>query len=359
MLLAQTRYDPGALGHVIVSVLISPKNAGPKSFRMILDTGSSVTVLDNSVPSQYWSKKGSSIAVKGTISWFEAEPIQIELLEFGGHQFNRVNGIRADLSELSKREDHPIDGILGMDVLKGLCFGVDFINNNILWGPSPNNTYIQSLTYSKSHCPEIKLRLDEKTLIARLDVGADTFLRLGKSDTAHLTNQSKKISGYEMGLGSQQPLETTNLVGRTVSSGSARWEATDVEIGNGETTLLGLQAFWPLVWFDFPANKIGFSLDPKGYLQSIPALRMPLWAYWDRSKPIPELIVMAIKPGSRFESAGLLPGDAILEIGNLKQELVSIQGLQKILATQEAVSFVVKREGKFLSFDVVAQTGIK
>ena len=58
------------------------------------------------------------------------------------------------------------------------------------------------------------------------------------------------------------------MVSGQVRLGSRHWSEPEVQVG--ARNILGVQAMWPRVWFDFKNNRVGFSMGSDRGLESRP-----------------------------------------------------------------------------------------
>jgi predicted aspartyl protease len=93
--------------------------------RLLLDTGAFRTVIDRRIAAE--------LGLRGTASRMEifgqhlpAERVSLPPLRLGPIQADGVSALTADLTELGSRLGWQPDAIVGLDVLRGQCFSVDY-----------------------------------------------------------------------------------------------------------------------------------------------------------------------------------------------------------------------------------------
>lgn len=350
----RTPIELGAMGAVIVKVHLLGADGISREFRMVLDTGSSATMLDRSVPSSFWKAGGGEGIALGSHGETEAEPVRIHQIQVGPHFYKKIEGARIDLRPVTRMEDSPFDGIIGMDVLRAHRFRIDFQNRELIWGDGPDGHHLMSISKDEFGLPEVKLMVGGLKLKTLCDTGSNTFLTLPSEIKRRMRAKINDLqTGLSGGIGSAPPVPTMELAVDGVGAGTRVWCEANVVFTEGPTTTrLGRESLWPSVWFDLPNNRMGFSISPSGCLTSQPPIRSPLWVFWDRSSPVAELKVLAIKPGSPFESAGIKPGDVVMQIGNLKQGDLGIVSTREAVSRPGPVRMVIRRDGKQLEFEV-------
>jgi Aspartyl protease len=122
--------EAGRGGVLIVPVQIKEKDGEELPF--VIDTGCPVTILDKSLQTMLgWhirSVRVHNFGDQGKVKIYWAPDLYLEdcqLAKFGDFVAT------ADLRSLSATSDHPIKGILGMDVLCNYCIQLDFAAHKI------------------------------------------------------------------------------------------------------------------------------------------------------------------------------------------------------------------------------------
>ncbi len=133
---------------VLVPVIV--KYAGKKSqLNLLLDTGSSSTVLHRGGLPQFFSKgkkiKYAEVAGGGLIKTW---PVLLDYISYGPYNNKRKQVILIKHSTSSN-----IDGLLGMDLLAGASYKVDYGRRHIIW---QQDEYIK--IQAKINSLELKLK---------------------------------------------------------------------------------------------------------------------------------------------------------------------------------------------------------
>jgi hypothetical protein len=111
------------------------------------------------------------------------------------------------------------------------------------------------------------------------------------------------------------------------------------------------------VWFDLVGNpRVKLSLDEKGNLpfDRTPSHRLPV--VWQGRGAARRMVIALVKPGSALEKAGCKVGDRIFQAGGLKGETLTRRGIQDLVASGKAHTWMVHRDGKDLRLSFAAAT---
>lgn len=349
---AQIPFSRGPLGNVCINIGVTSSAGTSKLLRMVLDTGSSVTIFDKSVPDIFWSKSGDSGNVQGRTEIIKAEKIKIREIAVFGKEYHDINGIRLDLSGYSRFDDLPIDGVIGMDILKDMAFGLDLEHDEILLKKPELPGVKNNISMSDLGCPEVNIGINNKIIKTRFDTGSNSFLVLSVADSMKIGGGVKGTVGIEQGISSTSIMKSESLSNISVSNGAVNWHNLNVTIGNGPSSLLGINSCWPKVWLDFPKMSIWFFTDPSGGLQAETPVKMPIHVYWDRSTDPACLKIFAIKPNSIFGETGLNPGDTILGINGFTGNNITISNFKITLLSGAPIELTVKRNGKIHKINI-------
>ena len=353
---SKAAFELGFAGLPIVKIKLLAKDGSSKELRMVVDTGSSITVLDRTVGAEYWKEDGKGALAQGSSGGtMEAEPVVLYQLQFGPWIMNRVQGIRLDLNEFNAVEDIPVNGILGMNVLRSGPFRLDFAAREVVWGGKPSGAYLRDLSYTRLGLPILELEVAGKRIDALCDTGSNECLDLSDQDAEKLrTATDRRSSGGQVALGGLPGIEAViALKAKPVSAGTRSWCDPEVLFRRGtQDSKIGVRAMWPDIWFDFHKNQIGFALSQRGCIESRPAIKAPIFAYWDRRGSKAKIRVGGVKPGSSYESAGLKPGDVLLEVGAAKGDALNLATLRQALTEKGTLKVVFERRGQIRSIEV-------
>ena len=352
-----------ALGLPIIRAVLVDRNGTARAVRMVIDTGASISVLDASIPDEFWASFGkTSKGGTSTREIVEAREGEIYGLDIGPMRFRKVRAIRVDLSSsLSRSDDAPIDGVIGMNVLHGQRFQMDFSNHLIRWGSEPHGSSMTTSPISYDHFgdPLLEVCIGEKKLSVGLDTGSNEFLVVSPKDLHGVKILERQMkTGVASGLGDSTIIQGSIKLDGGVKLGDRLWPSPDVLQEDTRKALLGIGAMGPSIWFDFIRDTVTFTLDEDGSLPSTPTRHFPIAAYWNRrDADPPQLVVLAVKPGSPYEKVGILAGDVLIQVGDLKGKALTIRSLGDCLSKGTPLVVVIDRRGKRLELNPRPQMG--
>ena len=319
-----------------------------KTFRFLLDTGSSVCVVDRSVPTEFfWDEPQTETTTRDIAGQsIPAPTVLLKRVEVGTVVRDGVMAIRTDLrNQIGRFEDQPVDGILGMSFLRGTRFVLDPTANRLVWWAdhfSPGVTVPLSETPGG---PWISLRLGNQEVLATVDTG-----HIGGVDLpAALKPEGKGKATISMGL-SGTLVAGADLTVNRLEAGSSAWVNLPVGFQSAKKTgLIGINVWMAApVCFDFITNHVTFSLDASGHLPLRREASRNLPLQWDRSGRSPRLLVFLVKPGSAMEKAGCLPGDEVIQAGTLRGPTLTRRNVQDLVASGAQHIWIVRRNGQEL-----------
>jgi len=347
--------DPSGLP--MIRVYLTDAEGRAHAARFLLDTGAEMTVLDQSLAKLFAvDVKGEAdvIGVTGDIT--AVQPIRIRGLAFGGTKLKNVGGVRMNLADDSGRfEDSPLDGVLGMNVLRGLRFALDFQASQIEWGASaPEGLYVTPLHWSREGLPMLEVSFSGKKLEMLCDTGSTGFLELLQVDLNDIKlNTGEKSKVFNSGIsGFVFQTESQTFEG-LAAVGSKGWCNPVLDVRkSGSERLIGREAFGPKVWFDFAKGRIGLTVAPKGCLSAAPPIRCPIAAMWEMRAGVRCLVVLAVKPNSPYEKAGVKAGDQLIQVDGLVAPALTIRSLMEKLNKHDGCTVTVNRDDKKLIFEI-------
>ena len=157
-----------------------------------------------------------------------------------------------------------------MDLLARQTFRLDFRGRAILWNAGPEGAYVQELHLrDERSAPTLNLEVAGRAIEATCDSGATGFLELSQADARGLRQSTCPPSGrLIIDIKGAQPQGPVQVVSGPVRLGARQWAEPEVEVGVGN--ILGVQAMWPSIWFDFRNNRVGFSVGSDRGLESRP-----------------------------------------------------------------------------------------
>lgn len=343
-------------GFVVLNVQLSdPVRPGTeRTFRFLLDTGTSGCAIDVSVPSGYFWEEPYRIPVAEPAGPTVSRPcVLMKRMEVGGIVRDAVQAFRMDLRTgcVGAFQDHPVDGILGMSFLRGTRFLVEPSQGRIRWWPSPlPEGAVLRISWGSKHEPTVAVRHEGREGRVVLDTGHPGGITLP---------WARHGSGKDVGL----CLSGREVVADRVESSRIETEAgawCDVPVWHQPSDgpgLLGLHALLAgPVYMDF-LNDIVVLPTRKGELPYLRNAMPTLPIRWDRSGPEPRLVIHLVKPGSALDRAGARAGDFVLEADGYRERGLSRSLLQDLLRGGRAKEWRVLRDGKERRLSFMPTTG--
>jgi len=141
-----TALEAGFYGLAVVKVHLFRGDGTSQEVRMMVDTGSAMTVIDRSLEPGFWSEdkelKGFTVgAMAASGVEVPAEPVLLYQLQFGPVSSRMPKAIRLDFTAINSAMDVPIAGIIGMNLLRGQCFRMDLRNQVLQYIDAGHGTY--------------------------------------------------------------------------------------------------------------------------------------------------------------------------------------------------------------------------
>ncbi len=339
-------------GNPILNITLFPMKDLKKSspFRFLLNTSTSLTILDRSIPSDfYWSEEG---AVKGMDIFGKSiisPMVMIKRMEVAGITKDELPAILMDLKENTGRmQDAPVDGILGMNFLRDTRFILDLKGRRLGWWQKPSTQGVAlPISFDQTKIPVVTLKINGREVSCTLA----TNVADGLGMPAGFRPQSQGKASVLLNQSLRKNTGTIVDIPK-VEAGSGAWWEIPVhfqEIGN--TGYIGLE-IWSAAptCFDFIEDTVTFEPGPDNKLQfeRDTGWRLPL--YWDRSGAGPRLRVLLVKQGSVLEEAR--EGDEILRVGPLKGKALTRRTIQEWTVQSKGETWTVRRKGKVVDIHV-------
>ncbi len=334
-------------GLLVVNVRLSdPARPGSdRTYRFLLDTGTSGCAIDASLPPGFFWEEPYRIPVAEPSGSTVSRPcVLVKRMEVGGIVRDAVQAFRMDLRTgwVGAFQDHPVDGILGMSFLRGTRFLLEPSEGRIRWWPSPlPEGAVLRIAWGSKHEPTVAVRHEGREGRVVLDTGHPGGVTLPWARPGSGRDTSLGLSGKE-------------VVADRVDSARIETEAgawCDVPVWHQPSEgpgLLGLHALLAgQVYLDF-VNDILVLPTRKGELPYQRNAPPTLPIRWDRSGPEPRLLIHLVKPGSSLERAGARAGDILLEADGYREGSLSRGLLQSLLREGRAKAWRVLRDGREL-----------
>lgn len=319
-----------------------------RTFRFLLDTGTSACVIDERVPAAFFWEEPFTARITDINGASRSVPlVLLKRVETGGFFRDNVPACRADLrgGVPGLFQDEPVDGILGMSFLRGTRFLLELDHGRIRWWPSPVPAgAVLPIGWSEMGDPLVTVRSGGREGQLRLDTGCVGGITLPWA-------RPSGIPAWDLGARGGLGEGTFAGPGR-VEAGGAAWK--DVPLWHREAPgpgTLGLDILGAApVYLDFindkavlaaPGGELAFRKDTAEFL----SIR------WDRTPARSRLVVHHLSPGSALARSGAEEGDEILEADGLEGPALSRRGLADLVRSGKARKWRVLRRGEERSLD--------
>ncbi|HQL48355.1 MAG TPA: aspartyl protease family protein [Holophaga sp.] len=338
-------------GLLIVKVRLSSRKPGvaDREFRFIFDTGASLNVVDASVPSEFlWEEpekpKGASSSVGDyTGARIATRIVCLKRLEIAGMVREDLMAYRMDLKGtlLGSLQDEPVDGILGMNFLRGTRFVLDPVAREVRWWHSLPGHRIP-LAYTGSDHPALQVKIGGTEVPCTLDTGANGGIQVPGEIGASDSSEPFLFSGASGEVKEGRAVK----MGRLECGGKA-WVDIPLEVvkpGEGSPNI-GREVLWAApMELDFIDQWATFTLDARGHL---PYRKAPsrVVLRWERRPDGQRLRVGPVNPGSRWAKAGLMAGDEVLSVGTLEGSALTLRAVAALQERGPALAWRIRREG--------------
>lgn len=355
-----TPMDVDASGLLIVKVRLSSKKQGApdRDFRFIFDTGATLNVLDASVSADYfWEEpekpKGDSSTVgDSTGTRVPTRVVCLKRLEFAGTVRDDLMAYRMDLKGtlLGRVLDEPVDGILGMNFLRGTRFVIDPVAREIRWWQDISG-FRTPIAYNESDHPILAVKVAGTNVPCTLDTGGSGGFQMpGDADASdHPTPFLYSGASGEVKEGKCVKVDR-------LEAGGKAWTQVSLDLvkpGEGGANIGRDVLCAAPLGLDFIDQWITFTLDGQGRLPYRKQAAAPPLA-WDRRPEGSRLRVSRITPLSRWEKAGLKEGDEVVAVGSLTGEALNLKAVRTISDSRGAHVWRVRRDGAEKALNVPA-----
>jgi len=352
--LVRTPLERDGAGMLIVKAKLGSQKQKVKDqeFRFVLDTGASRSVVDLTVPSAFFVDTEAPAQVRdSTERAVTLKRVTLARLDIGAQAREKLTVYRMDLKNgiLARYQDEPVDGILGMDVLRGRRFVIDPQKGEIRWGEGLEGSRVP-LAYDSYGRPTLAVKLNGAEMCSYLDTGARSAFRL----LGEVQPGQASTSFFFRGLGGQAR-EGKRIVVELLGVGDQAWRQAPLELappgeaGNhlGRASLCAA----PLE-LNLAENWAVFTPGPDGSLPWLPFPDRPELV-WDASLGRRSLRVDSCP--TRWARIGLKPADEVIQVGPLKGKALTLCNLWAFLQQGEAHTWVVQREGVLIPLNSPAE----
>jgi predicted aspartyl protease len=317
-----------------------------RTFRFLLDTGSSACLVDQSVPSEFfWDEPYLDSSVEDLAKQvMGAQSVILKRVEVGHVSRDGIMAARMDLrTQIGRFQDQPVDGVLGMSFLRGTRFLLDPKAGRLVWWENHFSSGAMLPMTDGPDGPVLKLRLGTQETSALVDTGSNGGIALPMD----LLPKGDGHAAEAIGL-SGVLVSGSEVVVARLEAGSSAWSNLPVAFqGTGKIGGIGVGVLLAApVCFDFITNHLSFSLDATGNLPIRRQISRSLPIIWEGQGGTRRLVVLLVKPGSAMEKAGCKMGDELIQVGELQGAALTRRSVQDLVATGARHVWVVRRKGQ-------------
>jgi hypothetical protein len=333
-------------GLPVVSVNLHDKGGrGPaRAFRFALDTAAGISLAGPSIPESYLIRDGYTVNLKDAEGrQAEGPGAFLKRVELGGIVRDDVAIALRDLEPTwGFLQDHPVDGILGMNFLNGTRFTLDCPNRRILWWERPAWAASGSaLGYDVDRIPHLLAQCGQTFIPCAVDTGSMDGIGL----PASVSMTRARIGSFSQGiLGQIRPHGLATIP--EITLGGLRWR--NLEVGLEEDTDTGTMGMGVLapgkVHFDFIIHMAAFEPRQDGIPPEI-WNRRSLPIGWDRSGRQAFLKVFAVPPGSELDRLGCRVGDQLVQVAHLTGKRLTRRTILDFVRSGQPHAWIVRRDG--------------
>lgn len=342
-------------GHPIVQVKLQDINGGVRISQFILDTGSSTTVIDEKLSADFTiSQEGCGSITGIRDKEIQAQNVQIRHITIAGKEIKNLPAIKINLTDtIGAGIDEPVDGIIGMNALDGMIFILDFEHQYVEWNPIKfENLYMRPIRYSSTKLPILDVTISKKSIGLICDTGSTGLIDIPVRLLKGLKFSKHNLTSLSIGIDGKPIRDEEKVLDDIVLAGMKGWSKPVITaLSDGDEPIIGLSGFGERVLFDFIDNKIGVTVGKNGELSMLVPRRCPIAAMWQRNNGRNDLIVVAIKPHSPYENAGIMPGDIIRRVNDLEGSSLTIRSLCEQVSQNPNNVIIISRNNKIIKFD--------
>jgi hypothetical protein len=161
-------------------------------YRLIIDTGSTATLLSPAVAARYGLKPKKDVpAAKVKVrsangGEIELEPVTLRRLTLGSASLANIPALVFDFADFSAHLGLPIDGLIGFPAFREVLLTLDYPGERLVLAPLPANPSPAKVSpraatlacNNEQHTPLIPLQMGNESFIVQIDTGSDGSLSL-------------------------------------------------------------------------------------------------------------------------------------------------------------------------------------
>lgn len=346
-------------GIPIIDVTLFDVTGESHKARFILDTATNISVIDVKLVGKYTTgKRITKDVITATNNKMDVEEVNIIQLQFGENIYKQIPMISLNFDDtFNMSDDHPIEGVIGMDLLNKLNFEIDFSNRLIDWRPQKSNSYsVIPIRIDDDGIPFVLANVCGYSIPCVCDTGSNEFISLPEKILAKIRYHNEALrrgSGIDS-AGEHEAIYGFRLDGH-FSIGEWSWENPKfTQSKDTQSGRLGCESFWPKVRFDFMSKNIEIYISNSNQKILCPPSEkpyqiIPLWKKVDGER---KLVIAAVKPGSAMEKAGIHVGDVIIRFNNLENESLNIKSVLGDFSNRSSASITIERGHERKDFQI-------
>lgn len=223
------RHDVPVRLHRGFLVRIGVRIGALRDLDFILDTGAARTVVDARI-ARTLGLSGFSTTLRGLQERRAAEDVLLPTLQVGPLEV-LVRALATDLSALTATRGFAPDGILGLDVLRGVRFAVDYDKRVVQFGPMGDEPESIPLVRASPYLV-VNTRIDGTWLELAVDTGSDAIALFAGSIPLTLRDAA---AGDSAAVGLKEAIRLKRLLPDWFSLGNATWRRPSLHVMPGES----------------------------------------------------------------------------------------------------------------------------
>jgi predicted aspartyl protease len=329
------------------AMFVSVRVNGQGPFRVLLDTGCSVTLISPELATAAGvavpEKQRELVSARNGLGGrTDLMPVVIDSIDLGAVRFGEVPAAVSDSFEsLSTIEGLRIDGTLGFPLFSHLFVGLDFPNRRILLGKSwPAGVpaiRAELPLVQRSGVPFVQVQIQGKTVEVMIDTGANHGLQIpGRLVSSFQWKVTPRIGTMVAAFDEVGREQIGRLGGSLFIGGIQEVEpTTDISSGPASLGLRSLERF--CVIFHPSGNKVWLCRADSAPIMPTAERSIGLSLYPDRGG----LRIVGVIPGSPAQKANLGPGELVTEIEHCPASSWTRDKMEKWINSRPNIALIV------------------
>lgn len=301
---------------LIVEAMINGR--GP--FRMLIDTGSSVSLITPAVAEAVAarlpaSEEPSPTAINGLGDETDVTGVLLDTLVLGTARFEGVPaGVTTDLATIARTDGQKLDGLLGFSLFSDVLVGLDFPGHRVVlsagWPENLPPVRAEFDVKEQDEVPTISARLQGHDIFFLVDTGATAGLSLPPALAASVQWKAEPRPGALVRVIGETSRELVGRLSGEFHLGRVAQETPVASILDGAPAI-GVEILQRFcVVFDESHDKMWLCAATDETVAVRPVRSVGLCLFADRDG----WRVVGTIPGGPAEGAGISPGDVVTRI---------------------------------------------